>query len=102
MMSFSPSPFRSVPLPAIHGSTLVLGYTLPGWSATLAAGQPAKGEVPETRSKPPTAEVAPQAVEPKAKLDTANASTKTDAYRLCIFPPPSAPESQAALNSPRV
>ena len=87
MMSFSPSPFRSVPLAAIHGSTSLLGYTVPGWSATLSAVQSANGEVPETCFKLPTVEVDPQAVEPKAKLDTANAARKTDAYRLCIFRP---------------
>jgi hypothetical protein len=87
MMSFSPSLFRSVPLAAIHGSTSLLGYTVPGWAATLSAVQPAKGEVPETCSKTPTVEDDPQAVEPKAKLDTANAARRTDAYRLCIFRP---------------
>ena len=87
MMSFFPSLFRSVSLAAIHGSTSLLGYTVPGWAATLSVVQSVKGEVPETCSKAPTMEVDPQAVEPKAKLDTANAARKTDAYRLCISAP---------------
>jgi hypothetical protein len=87
MVSFSPSPFRSVPLAAIHGSTSLLGFTVPDWWSTSSAVQSVKGEVPETCCKLPTVEVDPQAVEPKAKLDTANAATKTDAYRLCIFRP---------------
>ena len=74
-MSCAPSPLRSTPLAATHGSTSLLGYTVPGWAATLSAVQPANGEAPETCCNTPTVEVDPHAVEPNTKLEAASATT---------------------------
>ena len=83
----APSPFRSVLLAAIQGSTSLLGYTVPGCAATVSAVQPANGVAPDTSCSTPTLDVEAHAV-PQRQAGSSNRHQQRGPVPSRHFPPP--------------